>query len=114
MCKKDGFVKCLYSLLFLLGGLLFVTWVCALIWGIESIKGPCVSEYWNGKDVVYVDSNRFCCLEKETEGYYTTVNCRPTINDTCVLCGKKWSKHKQTQHTRQEIEDAFTEPLLPY
>lgn len=114
MCKKDDLSGCLYFLLFLLGGLWLGALVVGLIWGIENRKEPSVEEYWNGMDTVYIDNNRFCHFEKEIEGNFTTRNNSPSKNDTCILCGNKWSKHTQTQYTQQEIEDAFTEPPLPY
>ena len=114
MCNKDDFVGCLHFLLILLGWFIFVIWIFALIEGIETRNGPCVSEYWNGEDTLYVDSNRFCHFEKEMEGYFTTRNPNPTRKDTCIICLKTWSKHPQIQRTQEEIKEAFTEtqPLL--
>lgn len=114
MCKKDDFIGCLSGLLIMLGSMALLSLVFALICGIENRKEPCVEEYWNGVDTVYVDYKRFCHFEKELEGNFTTRSNSPSKNDTCILCGKKWSEHTQTQHTQQEIEDAFTEPPLPY
>lgn len=116
MLDKDDFVFGLYFLLILLAALLLYAWVLGLIFGVtENSKEPCVEEYFNGVDTVYVDHNRFCHFEKEKgKGNYTCRNPYPTKQDRCILCGKAWYEHKKTQHTQQEIYDAFHELPLPY
>lgn len=108
--KKKG---TLYFSLFLLGGLLFTAMVFALIWGFESRKAPCVEEYWNGENTVYVDHTRFCHFEKEKEGNFTTSNNNPTREDTCIKCRKVWKSHYQNQYSQQEINEAILPDLVP-
>lgn len=103
----------LYFTLFLLGGLLFTAMIFVLIWGFENRKGPCVKEYWDGEDMVYVDHKRFCYFEKENEGNFTTRNNNPTMEDTCIICRKIWKSHYQNQYSQQEIREASLPDLVP-
>lgn len=68
---------------------------------------PIVEKQWNGTKYIYVDSKRFCHFEKERTGSFTTTDSNPTRESRCINCWKHWSKHYQTQHTKEEIADAY-------
>lgn len=115
MLNKDDYVFGLHFLLILLAALLLNALVVGLVWVIENGKEPSVEVCFNGIDTVYVDKNRFCNFVKEDgEGNFTCYNPCPTKHDRCILCRKTWSEHTQTQHTQQEIYDAYHELPPPY